>query len=137
LTFRLRNDLIRNVLQKNHEKKQVSPVNLGAIIVRLARARRNLISLDFSDKERLLAASRRVDRLLVEYYRARYMGGGPVECSSKRLRREGQEEGVRVAPYFVRLGNAGQLRELLSCRGKVFWRAKRRIVHRTFCVTVT
>ncbi|MEW6727129.1 MAG: aspartyl-phosphate phosphatase Spo0E family protein [Bacillota bacterium] len=46
-------------------------VGLGRIIVRLERARHRLLSVDPGDKEKLLAASRKVDELIMEYYRAK------------------------------------------------------------------
>lgn len=42
------------------------------VLLQLERARRRLLATDPSDKRKLLAASRRVDRLIVEYYRAKF-----------------------------------------------------------------
>ncbi|WP_243174922.1 hypothetical protein [Desulfofundulus sp. TPOSR] len=46
-------------------------LDLGRAILRLEKARRELLTTDPGDKEKLLAASRKVDRLVVEYYRAK------------------------------------------------------------------
>jgi hypothetical protein len=45
-------------------------MELGRVIPRLEKARRELLSINPGDKEKLLAASRKVDKLVVEYYRA-------------------------------------------------------------------
>ncbi|AEG14479.1 hypothetical protein Desku_0880 [Desulfofundulus kuznetsovii DSM 6115] len=47
-------------------------LELGRTILRLEKARRELLNTDPGDKEKLLAASRKVDKLVVEYYRAKY-----------------------------------------------------------------
>ncbi|MCL6478565.1 MAG: aspartyl-phosphate phosphatase Spo0E family protein [Peptococcaceae bacterium] len=46
-------------------------MNPGREIVRLERARNRLLSIDPNDKKKLLAASRKVDGLIAEYYRTR------------------------------------------------------------------
>jgi len=54
----------------------LDPVSL---LLRLERARRKLQATDPNDKKKLLEASRRADRLIVEYYRAhRHQHRGPV-----------------------------------------------------------
>ncbi|WP_242655865.1 aspartyl-phosphate phosphatase Spo0E family protein [Desulfofundulus australicus] len=47
-------------------------MELGRAILRLEKARRELLNIDPGDKEKLLAASRKVDRLVTEYYRLKY-----------------------------------------------------------------
>lgn len=46
-------------------------VNIGKVIVRMERARGELLSVDPGDKKKLLAVSRKVDRLILEYYRSK------------------------------------------------------------------
>ncbi|RKO68053.1 aspartyl-phosphate phosphatase Spo0E family protein [Desulfofundulus salinus] len=46
-------------------------LDLGRVILRLEKARRELLATDPGDKEKLLAASRKLDELIVEYYRAK------------------------------------------------------------------
>jgi len=46
-------------------------VSPGKSLLRLEKARRKLLAADPGDKEKLLAASRKVDELVVEYYRAK------------------------------------------------------------------
>lgn len=46
-------------------------MELGRVILRLEKARRELLSIDPGDKEKLLATSRKVDKLIVEYFRAK------------------------------------------------------------------
>ena len=41
------------------------------LILKLERARRKLMSVDPDDNEKLLAMSKKVDKLIVEYYRAK------------------------------------------------------------------
>jgi hypothetical protein len=47
-------------------------LELGRAILRLEKARRELLNTNPSDKEKLLAASRKVDRLVLEYYRVKH-----------------------------------------------------------------
>lgn len=47
-------------------------MDIVTIILQLENARMKLLAVDFRDKEMLLAASRKVDELVVEYYRAKY-----------------------------------------------------------------
>ncbi|WP_243137147.1 aspartyl-phosphate phosphatase Spo0E family protein [Desulfofundulus thermobenzoicus] len=47
-------------------------MELGKVILRLEKARRELLNTDPGDKEKLLAVSRKMDRLIVEYYRAKH-----------------------------------------------------------------
>ncbi|WP_313885478.1 aspartyl-phosphate phosphatase Spo0E family protein [Desulfallas sp. Bu1-1] len=47
---------------------------LGRVILRLEKARRELLSVDPGNKEKLLAASQKVDKLVVEYFRAKRTG---------------------------------------------------------------
>ncbi len=46
-------------------------LELGRTILRLEKARRELMAVDPGDKEKLLAASRKVDKLILEYYQAK------------------------------------------------------------------
>ncbi|WP_353928864.1 aspartyl-phosphate phosphatase Spo0E family protein [Desulfofundulus kuznetsovii] len=46
-------------------------LDLGRTILRLEKARRVLVAVDPGDKEKLLAASRKVDKLILEYYQAK------------------------------------------------------------------
>ncbi|MBF7084378.1 aspartyl-phosphate phosphatase Spo0E family protein [Desulfallas sp. Bu1-1] len=46
-------------------------MELGRVILRLEKARRELLSINPGDKEKLLAASQKVDKLVVEYFRAK------------------------------------------------------------------
>lgn len=46
-------------------------LEFGRVLLRLEKARRELLNADPDDKEKLLAASRKVDKLVVEYYRAK------------------------------------------------------------------
>lgn len=46
-------------------------MDLGRIILRLEKARRELLTTDPGDKEKLLATSRKVDKLVLEYYRVK------------------------------------------------------------------
>ncbi|SHJ43374.1 aspartyl-phosphate phosphatase Spo0E family protein [Desulfofundulus thermosubterraneus] len=46
-------------------------LELGRTILRLEKARRELLTIDPGDKEKHLAASRKVDQLIVEYYRVK------------------------------------------------------------------
>ncbi|MDQ0286812.1 hypothetical protein J2Z49_001929 [Desulfofundulus luciae] len=46
-------------------------MELGKTILRLEKARRELLATNPGDKEKLLAASRKVDELILEYYRAK------------------------------------------------------------------
>lgn len=55
-------------------------VNLGRIIIRMEKARGKLLSVDTGDREKLLAASRKVDRLILEYYRAKFGCQGKTEA---------------------------------------------------------
>lgn len=54
--------------------------DLGRTILRLEKVRRELLAVDPGDKEKLLAASRKVDKLILEYYQAktRSKSGGEV-----------------------------------------------------------
>ncbi len=54
-------------------------LELGRVILRLEKARRELLNTDPGDKEKLLAASRKVDELIVEYYRTKL---GPKTAGS-------------------------------------------------------
>jgi hypothetical protein len=42
----------------------------GRSLLRVERARRKLLAVDVGDREKLMAASRKVDKLIVEYCRA-------------------------------------------------------------------
>lgn len=55
-------------------------LELNRVILRLEKARNRLLSVDPGDKEKLLAASRKVDKLIVEYYRAKLSGNKGVKC---------------------------------------------------------
>lgn len=44
----------------------------GRVIVQIEKARNRLLSVDSGDKKVLLAASRKVDELILEYYRAKF-----------------------------------------------------------------
>ncbi|MBE3586924.1 MAG: aspartyl-phosphate phosphatase Spo0E family protein [Thermoanaerobacter sp.] len=46
-------------------------LELGKVILQLEKARRKMLATDQNDKEKLLAASRKVDELVLEYYRAK------------------------------------------------------------------
>lgn len=46
-------------------------LELGRVILRLEKARRKMFATDPCDKEKLLATSRKVDRLVLEYYRVK------------------------------------------------------------------
>jgi hypothetical protein len=46
-------------------------LELGRVILQLEKARRKMLATDQNDKEKLLAASRKVDELVLEYYRAK------------------------------------------------------------------
>lgn len=48
----------------------------GKVLLRLEKARKKLLAADPGEKEKLLAASRKVDELVVEYYRAKFGFGG-------------------------------------------------------------
>ena len=48
-------------------------LNPAKLLLRLERARRRLLATDPGNKEKLLAASRKVDKLVVEYYRTKLM----------------------------------------------------------------
>lgn len=54
-------------------------LELGRTILRLEKARRELLATDPSDKEKLLAASRKVDELVLEYYRVKLSGNRGVK----------------------------------------------------------
>ncbi|MCL6560338.1 MAG: aspartyl-phosphate phosphatase Spo0E family protein [Firmicutes bacterium] len=43
----------------------------GKVILQIEKAWNRLLSIDPSEKEKLLAASKKVDRLIIEYYRAK------------------------------------------------------------------
>jgi hypothetical protein len=45
-------------------------LELSRLILRLEKARKKLLNIDPRNKEKLLAASRKVDKLVIEYYRA-------------------------------------------------------------------
>ncbi|NHM27121.1 aspartyl-phosphate phosphatase Spo0E family protein [Desulfofundulus sp. TPOSR] len=47
-------------------------MELDRTILRLEKARRKLLATDPGDKEKLLAASRKVDKLVLEYYRVKH-----------------------------------------------------------------
>ncbi|RKO68022.1 aspartyl-phosphate phosphatase Spo0E family protein [Desulfofundulus salinus] len=47
-------------------------LNHGRVILRLEKARRELLATDPGDKEKLLAVSRKVDKLIVEYHRTKH-----------------------------------------------------------------
>ncbi len=47
-------------------------LELGRAILQLEKARRKMLTTDPGDKEKLLAASRKVDRLVTEYYRVKH-----------------------------------------------------------------
>jgi len=47
-------------------------LKLGKVILRLEKARRELLNTDPRDKGKLLAASRKMDRLVMEYYRVKH-----------------------------------------------------------------
>lgn len=47
-------------------------MTVGSMIVQIERARNRLLSVDPGDKKVLLKASRRVDKLILEYYRAKF-----------------------------------------------------------------
>lgn len=47
-------------------------MDLGRVILRLEKARRELLIAEPGDKEKLLVASRKMDKLVLEYYRAKH-----------------------------------------------------------------
>lgn len=47
-------------------------LNFARLLIKLEKARKKLSDADFGDKKRLLTASQEVDRLIVEYYRAKF-----------------------------------------------------------------
>lgn len=47
-------------------------MNLSKVILRLEKMRNKLLSVEPSDQEKLLAASRKMDNLILEYYRVKY-----------------------------------------------------------------
>lgn len=57
-------------------------LKLGRVILQLEKARRELLAVDPSDKEKLLGASQKVDELIVEYYRVKLYGDKGVRCSA-------------------------------------------------------
>ncbi len=58
-------------------------LDLGRVILRLEKARRELLATDSGDKEKLLTASRKVDKLIVEYYRTK-LGSKTTEMVAGR-----------------------------------------------------
>ncbi len=57
-------------------------LKLGMVIMQLEKARRELLAVDPGDKEKLLGASQKVDKLIVEYYRVKLYGDNGVRCSA-------------------------------------------------------
>ncbi|SHJ67409.1 aspartyl-phosphate phosphatase Spo0E family protein [Desulfofundulus thermosubterraneus] len=47
-------------------------LDLGRAILRLEKVKGELLNTDPRDKEKLLAASRKVDELVMEYYRVKH-----------------------------------------------------------------
>jgi hypothetical protein len=58
-------------------------LDLGRTILRLEKARRELMAVDPGDKEKLLAASRKVDKLILEYYQAKARPKGVGGCGGE------------------------------------------------------
>lgn len=56
-------------------------LKLGKVILQLEKARRELLAVDPGDKEKLLGASQKVDKLIKEYYRVKLYGDKGVRCS--------------------------------------------------------
>lgn len=57
-------------------------LDLGRTILRLEKARRELVAVDPGDKEKLLAASRKVDKLMLEYYRVKLSGDRGIKYNA-------------------------------------------------------
>lgn len=54
-------------------------LDLGRTILRLEKTRRELVAVDPGDKEKPLATSRKVDELVLEYYRVKLSGNRGVK----------------------------------------------------------
>ncbi|WP_238457799.1 aspartyl-phosphate phosphatase Spo0E family protein [Desulforamulus ferrireducens] len=50
-------------------------MKLGRVILELEKTRRELLAVNPGDKEKLLEASQKVDKLIVEYYRVKTVLG--------------------------------------------------------------
>jgi hypothetical protein len=56
-------------------------MELGRIILRMEKARSRLLNTDFGNKKQLLMASRKMDKLLLEYYRAKLKRNSALHSS--------------------------------------------------------
>ncbi|WP_242656284.1 aspartyl-phosphate phosphatase Spo0E family protein [Desulfofundulus thermosubterraneus] len=54
-------------------------MELGRVILQLEKARRKMLATNPGDREKLLAASRKVDELVLEYYRTKLSGNRGVK----------------------------------------------------------
>jgi len=57
-------------------------LKLGRVILQLEKAKRELLAVNPGDKEKLLGASQKVDKLIVEYYRVKLYEDKGVRCSA-------------------------------------------------------
>ncbi|WP_242839608.1 aspartyl-phosphate phosphatase Spo0E family protein [Desulfofundulus thermocisternus] len=58
-------------------------MDLGRVILQLEKARRRMLATNPGDREKLLAASRKVDELVVEYYRLKLGTKTPVPAAGR------------------------------------------------------
>ncbi|HHW40322.1 MAG TPA: Spo0E family sporulation regulatory protein-aspartic acid phosphatase [Syntrophomonadaceae bacterium] len=63
----------------------MSLLNLSKVILQIEKTRNKLISVELSDQEKLLEISRKMDELILEYYRLAFSSGLKPGDSLRRL----------------------------------------------------